>query len=128
MALLGEFLPAKGLPLSDLERIRHPVEALLWNHAARLLQLGVNVILDNGFWTRADREDYRARGAAAGARTQLHFLDVPADVLLARLDERNRELPPGVFWIDPVWMRDWIRIFEPPSEEELIPRDARPVI
>ncbi len=35
------------------------IEALLWDIAARALALGVNVILDYGFWAREEREDYR---------------------------------------------------------------------
>ena len=46
---------------------REVVEALLWQIAARALtQLGVNVVLDYGLWGRSERDDYRARAAAAG--------------------------------------------------------------
>ena len=37
------------------------IEAMLWEVAARVLSLGVNVILDFGFWSRSEREDYRSR-------------------------------------------------------------------
>ena len=52
------------------------IEALLWRIAARVLILDVNVILDFGFWGKDEREDYRARAAALGASSELHFLDV----------------------------------------------------
>jgi predicted kinase len=48
----------------DLDRIddthddRHNVvESLMWEVAARVLSLGVNVILDFGFWSKSERED-----------------------------------------------------------------------
>ena len=53
------------------------IEALLWEIAARALALGVNVILDFGFWAKVEREDYRARAQQLGAGSQIHFLDVP---------------------------------------------------
>jgi len=41
-----------------LNAARDPTEALQWNLAARLLTLGIDVILDFGFWSREEREDY----------------------------------------------------------------------
>jgi len=40
------------------------IEAMFWEVAARVLSLGVNAILDFGFWSRSEREDYRSRAAA----------------------------------------------------------------
>lgn len=122
MAMLG--MPAKGTPLGELQAIRNPIETLLFDHALRLLTLDVDVILDFGVWTRSEREEFRARAAAVGARTELHFTDAPEDVLLARLAERNASLPPGTFWLDPAWMRDWFHMIERPTADELQPRDA----
>src|SRR5438105_13613634 len=68
---------------------RAAVEAVQWEIAARALTLGVDVILENGFWTRADRDDFRARASAVGARCKLHFLDVGRDELVRRLADRN---------------------------------------
>lgn len=124
MRMMGDLLPAKGLPLSELEKIRDPIESLLWDLAVRLLGLGVDVIIDFGFWSREEREKFRGLAAAIGARTELHFLDVSAGELLRRLEARNADLPVGVFWIDPIWMREWFEIFEAPVAEELVPRAA----
>src|SRR5688500_14717118 len=49
------------------EARRAAVEAAQWEIAARVLSLGVNVILDWGFWSRVERDDYRARAKALGA-------------------------------------------------------------
>ena len=74
---------------------RDALEALQWGVAVRMLSLGVNVVLDWGLWTRSEREEYRARAEALGARVELRFLDVPLDELCARLRARNADLPPG---------------------------------
>jgi predicted kinase len=106
-----------------LDAARDPVEAALWELAARVLTLGVDVILDFGFWAREERDEFRLRAAQLGARSELHFTDVPEEVLLARLAARNAQLPPGTFWIDEARLRLWASLFEPPTEDELRPRE-----
>jgi predicted kinase len=102
-----------------LDAARDPVEAALWELAARVLALGVDVILDFGFWSRAEREEFRARAAALGAHSEIHFTDAPEQVLLARLAARNAALPPGTFRIDEARLRLWSSLFEPPTADEL---------
>jgi predicted kinase len=113
------------LTLEALDAARDPVEAVLWDLAARVLVLGVDVVLDFGFWSRAERDDFRSRAAHLGARSELHFLDMPEEELLARLAARNAQLPSGTFWIDEDRLTRWSRRFEPPTVDELRPRQTR---
>ena len=99
---------------------RAAVEAVQWEIAARTLSLGLDVILENGFWSRSEREDYRARAAALGAGTKLHFLDVSRDELLRRLALRNSELPPHTFRVTEAQLVLWSSKFEPPKPDELV--------
>ncbi|MBI2792214.1 MAG: ATP-binding protein [Gammaproteobacteria bacterium] len=82
------------------EAKRAIVEQIQWEIAARVLSLGVSAILDYGFWGRSERDDYRARANALGARVQVCFLDVSRDELLKRLNERNANLPEATFKVD----------------------------
>lgn len=107
-----------------LDAARDPVEEVLWDLATRLLVLGVDVILEYGFWNRSERDAFRTRAAQLGARSEVHFTDAPEAELLRRLARRNRDLPEGTFWIDEARLRDWMRLFEPPSLDELQPREA----
>lgn len=95
------------------------IEVLLWEVAARALELGFDVILDFGFWSRFERDDYRDKARALGAATQLHYLDLPESELFRRLVVRNRILPTGAFKISPQQLGEWARKFEVPSQEEL---------
>ena len=99
------------------------IEALLWEVASRAIVLGTNVILDFGFWAREEREDYRSRAKQLGARSEVHFLDVPADELLRRLVRRNAQLSPMAFHISVEMMQPWIAFFQKPTPDELEPRD-----
>ncbi len=101
------------------ETKRAAVKAAQWDIAARALALGVDVVLENGFWTRADRDDYRDRARALGADVRLHYLDVPLEQLVRRLEARNAALPPDTFLIPIDDLRRWHARFEVPSADEL---------
>jgi predicted kinase len=100
------------------EAMRTAVETLPWNIAARALALGVDVILENGFWLRAERDEYRSRAKALGARVELRFLDVPRDELWSRLNKRNANLSPAMANIDEATLDLWWSWFEPPTPDE----------
>jgi len=104
---------------AKLDAVRAPVEAVQWEVAAKVLSRGVNVVLENGFWSRAERQDYRARAEALGAQVELIFLDVPRDELWGRLQKRNAELPPGTFPVSESDFKEWVGLFEPPTADEL---------
>ncbi|MEF2278903.1 AAA family ATPase [Deinococcus sp. YIM 134068] len=91
---------------------------LLWGVAARTLTLGVSVVLDYGLWSRAEREEFRARGEALGVRVELHVLDVPLEELWRRLEARNRALPPNTFPVTRAELDEWLGWYEPPTGEE----------
>jgi predicted kinase len=101
------------------EAQRAAVESVQWDIAARALSLGVDVILENGFWSRSERDDFRARATAVGAGTKVHFLDVPRDELLRRLALRNAALPADTFHITDEQLDLWLSWFEPPVPDEL---------
>lgn len=95
------------------------IEALQWKVAAAALARGLDVILDFGLWTKAERDDFRQRAAALGADTMIHFLDVPFEELLQRLDQRNRQPSEEVTYIPPAMMYEYFPRFEAPDVEEL---------
>lgn len=95
------------------------VESLMWDVAARILTLGVDVICDFGCWVRSQRDEYRARAEALGAGFEIHFVDAPEEVLLERIRARNAAASGGAFFIPESKLKEWLNIFEPPSPEEL---------
>jgi predicted kinase len=99
------------------------IEASLWNIAGRALELGTNVILDYGFWAREEREDYRLRAKQLGAGSEVHYLDVPEDELLKRLEKRNSQLSQESFLISEEAMKPWIAFFQKPTPDELERRE-----
>ncbi len=110
---------ADATDLAELDRLRTPVESVQWEVAKRVLTLGVDVILEWGFWGRDERAYYRAQAEALGAQVALHYLAVPRDELWARLAKRNAHLPPGTFVVTEEQLNLWSSWFEVPTAEEL---------
>lgn len=104
---------------SKLDACRSPVETLQWGVAARVLVSGVDVILDWGFCLRREREEYRSRAKALGARAELRFLDVSRNDLWTRFANRDANLPPDAYHIDEAQLDLWSSRFERPTSDEL---------
>jgi predicted kinase len=103
----------------ELDRLRTPVESVQWEVARRTLALGLSVILEWGFWSREERDRYRAEAEALGAHVQLRYLEISRDELWARLSKRNASLPPGTFAVTEEQLDLWSSWFQPPTAEEL---------
>jgi predicted kinase len=117
-----EWIPilyGENLSQEKLDSVRDPMEAMHWQMAAAALRLGVDVVLDFGLWSRRERDDFRARAAALGARAEIYFLNASHAELSARLAARNANLPPGTFHISQAQLDLWWNWFEPPTEDEL---------
>lgn len=96
------------------------IEELLWEAASRVLVLGLDVILDFGFWSRDERDELRARAHDLGAALRIHYADVSEELILARVRARNAQLPAGTFHIPEARLKEWMLVFEPPSLDELV--------
>lgn len=105
--------------IAELDRLRSPIESIQWDLAKRALVLGVNVILEWGFWSQAERIQYRTEAEALGAHVELSYLNVGLNELWDRLWRRNANLPPGAFIVTKENLEIWAKSFEPPTEEEL---------
>ena len=104
---------------AELDRLRTHVEALQWDVAKRMLVLGVNVILENGFWSHEERLRYRSEAEMVEAEVELHYLQVDMDELWQRLEKRNAKLPAGTFHVNRSDLEEWAKLFEPPLEDEM---------
>ncbi len=104
---------------AELDRLRDPVEALQWATAQKVLCLGVNVILENGFWSKQERMALQAQARALGANVELHYLEVTKGELWHRIEKRNADLPAGSFLVTEQELESWLAAFEPPTPAEL---------
>jgi hypothetical protein len=106
--------------VAELDRLRTPVETIQWGVAKRALVLGINVVIDWGFWARDERDHYRAEAEALGAKVVLRYLEVSPAELHRRLAQRNANLPSDTFHITQEQLDLWSTWFQPPTADELI--------
>ena len=101
----------------DAER-RNAVKAVQLDLAERILSLGCDVILEFGFFRRAERDDTRARAQRVGATAHLVLLDPPFAELLQRVEARNSKLPPDTFPVSKEHLELCATWFERPGPDE----------
>jgi predicted kinase len=94
---------------------------LIWRNATSFLVRGVDVILDDGFFFRDNRKQYIKLASDMGAQAIIHYLSAPLDVLWARIERRNANLPPYNFQIERGMLEVFAGLFEIPSPEEGAP-------
>lgn len=111
VALFGRDPPAELFP----EQSRR-VSALLEAQWTRCLELGLDVVLDLNFWSRAQRDATRARVASLSARHRLYHLALPDEEAWARVDRRNQD--PGALHIARNTFETLRARYEPLGEDE----------
>jgi predicted kinase len=93
------------------------------------LGAGQDVVVDHGFWTVEEREQWRALGELAGADVLLVYLPGDHDTLWKRIDERNRatyEDPNSMYFSEDDLRRHGSRFVEPGPGESPLVYDGRP--
>ncbi|MEO3814724.1 AAA family ATPase [Sphaerisporangium sp. B11E5] len=112
-----EWLTRLGIDLHEAEP-RDRLEGLFRQQSEDLVRLGVSVILEFGFWARAERDEMRLRARALGAAVELHYLAVHTDGLWRRLEARNKQRVPGVAVISRNMIEQWAEAFDAPHPGE----------
>lgn len=97
-------------------------EKYLFEKSAEIIRTGINVVLDWGFWTKAERdfakEFYRSRGIAY----EFHYIDISDETWHANLTKRNGEVLAGktsAYYVDDGLAKKFEAIFEVPDRSEM---------
>ena len=97
-------------------------EELLYCKALEIVGTGTNVILDWGFWTRAEREYARRFFGENGIHCELHYLNVSDELWRERIAKRNDLIAEGkisAYYVDNGLAEKFAGIFEEPDENEI---------
>ncbi|MFB9534541.1 AAA family ATPase [Nonomuraea roseola] len=113
-----EWLTELAIDLFD-EEARDLLERQLWRHALELLALGTSVILEYGFWGRAERDEKRRGARALGVPVELRYLDVPMEELCRRVEARSAAGGRGTVALTEAMMAGYAALFQAPDADEL---------
>jgi predicted kinase len=105
------------------------IEGRLVEIGLRALELGTNVVIDYGLWSRDERSALRQAAIDRGARVQLRYFELPREEQRRRLDQRQAEAPHTTWPMSDDELADWAANFDLPTPGELDgsePIDAAP--
>lgn len=108
------------LPRELLDRRLATCRRLFLDMTEELARVGVEVVLDCGFWRRRERQEARERLARAGVLVHTVHFDVPADERWRRLEARNQSVPRDCYAITRPMFEAFEARYEPPGPDELV--------
>lgn len=98
------------------------VQQYIFDKSLEILQAGVDVLLDCGFWTKGHRdyakEFYRRRGISC----ELHYIDIDDEEWRRRIEKRNGAVSAGdknAYFVDENLLKSFEEGYETPSEDEV---------
>lgn len=95
------------------------IEGRLIQIGLRTLELGINVVLDFGLWSRDERSALRQAAADAGASVVMRYFELAPDQQRNRLHQRLAEAPHETWPISDDELAEFAAKFEIPSAAEL---------
>ena len=104
-------------PERQFAELAERVSSLMEEQWRRCLEVGVDVVLDFGFWSRAERDRLRASIIQRGASVRLYRLTCPDSVAWQRIQARNTSLERGLY-IAPNTFEVLKARFEPLDDDE----------
>lgn len=86
--------------------------------AFQLVEKGIDVIIDEGFWEKEQRALLRRRIEETGAEEVLYYLDTPIETIRERVARRNTSPSKDSFRISRTMLDNYLTYWHPPSEDE----------
>jgi predicted kinase len=104
--------------IAGYEDFDHRMCELSRNVAFQLAAKGIDVILDEGFWAKEQRDEMRRRTEEAGAQPVVYFLDTPIETIRERVARRNMTPAKDSFTISADLLDFYLQYWQPPDEDE----------
>ncbi|MGN0546464.1 MAG: AAA family ATPase [Acutalibacteraceae bacterium] len=99
------------------------VNGYLKKKAVEIVRAGATVILDWGFWTRAERKETTDYFNGFGIEVEWHYVDVEQSRWQKLIEERNAKIQNGTggsdFYVDEGLLNKLLSEFEEPSKDEI---------
>jgi len=97
-------------------------EKYLYEKSVQIVQAGVNVILDWGFWTKNEREYAKGFYGSRHIECEIHYINIDDLLWKKRIEGRNELVKAGkvsAYYVDEGLARKFASIFEEPEEYEI---------
>lgn len=104
------------------DEICERTQKYLYEKSLEIVEIGCNVILDWGFWQRADRDYAREFYMRRGVSCEFHCVDISEETWRANIAERNKAVAEGrtsAYFVDDNLAAKFDRLFEIPDRSEI---------
>lgn len=98
------------------------LEEYLFRKSTELVTVGINVILDIGLWTKAEREAAREFFCSRNIPNEIHYLDISDGEWERRIEKRNKEISENrisAYYVDEGLRKKADAFFERPDPSEV---------
>ena len=98
------------------------IKSYLLKKAVEIVNSGTVVVLDWGFWTKAEREFTKAFFLDNGITAELHYLDISDEQWQKNIRKRNAEVLAGktdAYYVDDGLLEKAVSLFETPDKDEI---------
>jgi predicted kinase len=113
-----EWMAALNIDFFD-GKFHEKLQAQLYEHGKTLLKLGHNIIVEDGHWSREERDRQREDARRLGATLEMHYFDLSFDELWRRLEIRNAVGAYGTVPMTKERLQEYWPMFQRPDEAEL---------
>jgi predicted kinase len=79
---------------------------------------GIDVIIDEGFWAKEERDEMKRKIEAVGAKAVMYYVETPIETIRERVAGRNNNLTEDSFRIGEEMLDNYLMNWQPPSEDE----------
>jgi len=95
------------------------ISEIIFGLAYQLLEKGLTVILDFGFWSLSERKWFKDKTEGLGYSFALCSCKCPDGELEERMEKRNKECAKNGSFVIPLPMyQDFVKVFEEPTADE----------
>lgn len=97
-------------------------EKYLFEKSVEIIESGINVILDWGFWTKRERDFARKFYGDKKIECEFHYIDITDEEWARRLEKRNAAITAGeldAYYVDEGLTQKFKDMFEVPEKSEI---------
>ncbi|OGG32886.1 hypothetical protein A2968_06460 [Candidatus Gottesmanbacteria bacterium RIFCSPLOWO2_01_FULL_42_22] len=94
------------------------ITELATNIAFKILKAGKDVILDEGFWVKSQRDDIKKKILQVGAKPIFYYVETSVEKMKERVINRSNNPTKDSFEINEEMFDKYLKYWEPPKKEE----------
>ncbi len=102
----------------NFERYDKNITELATDIAFKILKFGKDVIIDEGFWVKSQRDDIKKKILQVGAKPIFYYVESSVEKMKERVINRSKYPPIDSFEINEEMFDKYLKYWEPPTKEE----------